>query len=67
MKHSDIYEKYFTFWESLSEADKNFLYTNSSELHFEKQQPVQDNMGCTGLYIVKSGKLSLYMLSEDGI
>lgn len=50
----------------MSESDKQFLCQNSSIEHFEKNQSVHNNMGCSGIYIVKSGKLRLYMLSEEG-
>ena len=61
-----VYSKHFPFWEELDEKDKEFIRENSTQVHFEKEQSVHDNSGCTGLYIVKSGKLRLYMLSEEG-
>ena len=61
-----FYEQYFPFWEALTEEDKNYLCENTAEEHFDKEQPVHDNMGCSGLFIVRSGRLRLYMLSEDG-
>ena len=61
-----FYEQYFPFWNSLTEADKKFICENTIEEHFDKEQPVHDNMGCSGLFIVRSGRLRLYMLSEDG-
>lgn len=66
MDYSLIYSTYFPFWNELSESDKQFLCQNSSIEHFEKNQSVHNNMGCSGIYIVKSGKLRLYMLSEEG-
>lgn len=66
MNYAQFYAEYFPFWGKLSDADQEFLCQNSSLEHFEKEQAVHDNMGCSGLYIVKSGKLRLYMLSEDG-
>lgn len=66
IKYNEVYSRYFPFWEKLSAADKEYLCQNSSLEHFEKEQPVHDNMGCTGLYIVKSGRLRLYMLSDEG-
>lgn len=66
MDYSLYYEKYFPFWNELSEADKQYLCENSSLEHFEKEQSVHDNRGCSGLYIVKSGRLRLYMLSDEG-
>ena len=61
-----FYEQYFPFWEALKEEDKNYLCENTAEKHFDRSQAVHDNMGCTGLFIVRSGRLRLYMLSEDG-
>lgn len=66
MSFSKIYSEYFPFWEKLSDSDKEYLCQNSSIVYFEKEQAVHNNMECTGLYIVKSGKLRLYMLSEEG-
>ena len=66
VKYNEVYSRYFPFWEKLSAADKEYLCQNSSVEHFEKEQPVHDNMGCTGLYIVKSGRLRIYMLSDEG-
>ena len=61
-----FYEKYFPFWSSLSESDRVLLCESSAQEHFEKAQSVHDNTGCSGLFIVKSGRLRLYMLSECG-
>ena len=66
MNYEQFYAEYFPFWNKLNDNDKEFLCQNSSMEHFEKEQAVHNNMGCSGLYIVKNGKLRLYMLSEDG-
>ncbi len=61
-----FYETYFPFWGVLSDADRQLLCENTAEKHFDRSEPVHDNMGCSGLFIVRSGRLRLYMLSEDG-
>ena len=66
MEYNDFYKQYFPFWEDLSEADKAILCDNTSTAHFENRQSVHNNLECTGLYIVKSGRLRLYILSEEG-
>lgn len=66
MNFESIYNDCFPFWNTLSNSDKEFLCTHSSKVYFDKEQAVHSNTECTGLYIVKSGKLRLYMLSEDG-
>lgn len=66
MSYNEIFKEYFPFWNKISENDKEYLCQNTSEVHFEKEQAVHNNEECSGLYIVKSGKLRLYMLSEEG-
>ena len=66
MDFASVYSKYFPFWEKLSEEDKDLLCQSSSLRHFEKQQPVHSNASCSGVFIVKSGRLRVYILSEDG-
>ena len=66
MSFDGFYKEYFPFWEKLNDDDKKYLCDNSSVVHFEKEQSVYNNSGCSGLYIVRNGKLRLYMLSEDG-
>lgn len=66
MSFEQFYQEYFPFWSKLNETDRMFLCQNSSVVHFEKEQAVHNNRGCSGLYILKSGRLRLYMLSEDG-
>ena len=66
MSLNSFYEKYFPFWLALSEKDRTFLCNNTTEEHFDREQPLHDNMGCSGLFIVQRGRLRVYMLSEDG-
>ena len=66
MSFKQFYSRYFPFWDILNENDKEYLCQNSSLVYFEKQQLVHNNLECSGLFIVKTGKLRLYMLSDDG-
>ena len=66
MQLTEFYEQYFPFWKSLAQEDKDYLCEHTEEEHFEKEQSVHNNMGCSGLFIVRSGRLRIYMLSEDG-
>lgn len=60
------FEKYFPFWNTLSDTDRALLCMNTTEEHFERSRPVHDSTGCSGLFLVKSGRLRVYILSEDG-
>lgn len=66
MNYESFYAQYFPFWSQLSQIDKDHLCNNSSIVRFEKEQSVHNNTECTGLFIVKSGRLRLYILSDDG-
>lgn len=66
MSIDHFFGEYFPFWSKLSDSDQQYLCQNSSLVHFEKEQSVHNNSECSGLYIVKTGRLRLYMLSEDG-
>ena len=66
MPYFNFYKQYFPFWDKIDVSDQELLCQSSSMKYFEKEQSVHDNVGCSGLYIVKSGKLRLYMLSESG-
>ena len=66
MNFESIYSQFFPFWKELSQTDQDFLVAHSSKVTFNKEQSVHDNTECSGLYIVKSGRLRLYMLSESG-
>ena len=62
----EVYEKFFPFWSILTESDKKYICENSAFQHFDKEQMIHNNSECSGLYLVKSGKLRLYMLSDEG-
>ena len=66
MQYHEFYQQFFPFWDTLSKEDQNHLCDNTTEEHFEREQPLHNNMGCAGLFIVRSGKLRIYILSEDG-
>ncbi len=63
---NSIYEKYFPFWQSLCDEDKEYLCDNSAVVSFDRHQPVHDSVSCTGLFLVNSGRLRIYMLSDEG-
>ena len=66
MNYASFYSEYFPFWGQLSEEDKTYLCNHSTTVYFDKEQSVHNNNECSGLFIVKSGRLRLYMLSDEG-
>ena len=62
----ELFEKTFPFWNKMSQTDKDTFIRSSHRLKFEKGTNIHDGNNCTGVILVKSGSLRLYLLSEDG-
>ncbi|MFA5561720.1 MAG: Crp/Fnr family transcriptional regulator [Eubacteriales bacterium] len=54
------------FWEHLSEPQKNLVLTHIAPAHYQKGQMMGDEIECLGLMLIRSGKVCVSMLSEDG-
>ena len=61
-----LFEKTFPFWNKLSEIDKATMCRTAHQVHFKKGTNIHDGNECTGVILVKTGSLRLYILSEDG-
>lgn len=56
----------FPFWEHLAVADRELLCDNAISVRFARGARIHDASECTGVMIVRSGSLRVYMLSESG-
>lgn len=63
---TELFAKTFPFWHELSENDKATFLRSSQEIHFAKGTTIHDGSECTGVILIKSGSLRVYILSEDG-
>lgn len=63
---SHIFRESFPFWEELSDADKDSLLRSSYQASFKKGTHIHDGNECTGIILLKTGSLRLYLLSPDG-
>ena len=62
----ELFSECFPFWEGLSENEKTGLVRTSASVTFERGRNIHDGRECTGVIIIKSGTLRIYMISEDG-
>ena len=62
----EIFKENFPFWESMPEHDRETFIRSSQHVNFRKGANIHDGASCTGVILVKSGSLRLYILSEDG-
>ena len=61
-----LFRQTFPFWEDLSEADRESLIRSSYPVNFKKGTHIHDGNECTGVILVRSGNLRLYLLSSEG-
>ena len=61
-----LFEDTFPFWNEMSDIDKETFARSSEILKFKKGANIHDGNECTGVIIIKSGVLRLYMMSEEG-
>ena len=62
----DLFRKTFPFWDKMNESDKETFLRSSYELKIAAGTNVHDGNECTGVILIKSGALRLYLLSEEG-
>ena len=60
------FAKTFPFWDALDTAQQEAICRTSYAVTFLKGANVHSGEECTGVILVKSGCLRVYMLSEDG-
>ncbi|MBE6686463.1 MAG: Crp/Fnr family transcriptional regulator [Ruminococcaceae bacterium] len=65
-KYEELFEETFPFWEELCDEKKNYLLNNTTSISYKKGSNVHDAQGCSGIFIVRSGCLRLYIMSEEG-
>ena len=63
---ASLYEEVFPFWEEISDADKSYICQNSYTITYPMGKNVHDGGECSGVILVRSGSLRVYMMSENG-
>ena len=63
---TELFETTFPFWKNMSETDRETFLRSSHIFNFKKGTNIHDGNECTGVILIKSGSLRLYMLSDEG-
>ena len=66
MNNQELFANTFPFWAKMSDSDKDLFLRSSQSVKFKKGTNVHNGNECTGVILIKSGSLRLYILSEDG-
>ncbi len=61
-----LFRNTFPFWDKMSEEDKASFLNSSQSVRFERGTNIHNGNECTGIILIKSGSLRLYLLSEEG-
>ncbi len=62
----ELFKKTFPFWDGMSDTDKATFMRSSYNVRFEKGTNIHNGNECTGVILIKSGSLRLYLLSDEG-
>lgn len=61
-----IYQEIFPFWKEISEKDRDYICQNSQAVTYSKGETIHDGNECSGVILVRSGSLRLFMMSDEG-
>ena len=62
-----IFSEYFPIWTKLTEQQRTLIQNNLISRSVEKGTVLHNgSMDCTGLFLIKSGQLRSYILSDEG-
>ncbi len=61
-----VFEEAFPFWENLSKWDKDTFLHSSHYVKYNRGINIHDGGNCTGVILIKSGCLRVYLLSDEG-
>lgn len=61
-----LFEQNFPFWNIISDTDRDTFLRSSQCVRFNRGTNIHDDGECTGVILVNSGCLRLYLLSDEG-
>ena len=62
----ELFSSTFPFWNDISQYDRDTFIKSSQTVSFPAGRNIHDGGECTGVILVKSGALRLYLLSDEG-
>ncbi|NMC55965.1 MAG: Crp/Fnr family transcriptional regulator [Eubacteriaceae bacterium] len=67
-KDKQLIIKTLDFWDKLNEREREYILNNTVTVNYKKGDSLSTNYenNCIGIFIVKSGGVRTYILSEDG-
>lgn len=63
---ASAFQEIFPFWNEIKESDREYICQNTSSVTYPKGMNIHSGNDCSGVILVRSGSLRLYIMSEDG-
>lgn len=63
---SDLFAQNFPFWDRIPQTDRDTFIHSSQSVQFKKGTNIHDGNDCTGVILIRTGSLRIYILSKDG-
>ena len=61
-----LFKENFPFWDELSQLEQETFVNSSQYISFRKGTNIHNGNECTGIILIRSGSLRLYILSDEG-
>lgn len=61
-----VYREIFPFWDETAQEDRDYICQSSYVITYPKGKNIHDGDECSGVILVRSGSLRLYMMSDEG-
>ena len=61
-----LFKENFPFWDELSQIEKETFVNSSQYISFRKGTNIHNGNECTGIILIRTGSLRLYILSDEG-
>ena len=65
-EYESLLSEAFPFWNNIDESEREILRRSVQAADFQRGTNIHNGNECTGVILIKSGSLRIYMLSEDG-
>ena len=62
----ELFSKSFPFFDKINDTERQTLLRSSQYVRFKRGTNIHDGGECTGVILIKSGSLRVYIISEDG-
>lgn len=61
-----VYKEIFPFWNNISEDEREHICRHSVALTYPKGAKIHDGTECSGVFLIRSGCLRVYIMSDEG-